>query len=178
MHNTVYILLKYLCLARLLVLLVQACLHAPPVMADEAKLAIVFTYFWSRRACVRHPWWRTKRSWPLFSPTFFFLFFLFLFLLGLLLFTHFVESPVTLLFKKFFLQSRIFVRFFCCLRPAFGRGAWITPSPWSIYRAFMRPKGGKLKIKTPSERLNHVIYYGKICKVIDTNINILICWMG
>ena len=27
---------------------------------------------WSRRACVRHPWWRTKRSWPLFSPTFFF----------------------------------------------------------------------------------------------------------
>ena len=29
---------------------------------------------WSRRACVRHPWWRTKRSWQLFSPTFFFLF--------------------------------------------------------------------------------------------------------
>ena len=25
---------------------------------------------WSRRACVRHPWWRTKRNWPLFSPTF------------------------------------------------------------------------------------------------------------
>ena len=21
---------------------------------------------------MRHPWWRTKRSWPLFSPTFFF----------------------------------------------------------------------------------------------------------
>ena len=38
-------------------------------------------YFWSRRACVRHPWWRTKRSWPLFSPTFFF-FFLFLFFLS------------------------------------------------------------------------------------------------
>ena len=34
--------------------------------------------FWSRRACVRHTWWRTKRSWPLFSPTFFF-FFLFSF---------------------------------------------------------------------------------------------------
>ena len=32
--------------------------------------------FWSRRACVRHMWWRTKRSWPLFSPTFFFFFFL------------------------------------------------------------------------------------------------------
>ena len=27
---------------------------------------------WSRRAYVRHPWWRTKQSWPLFSPTFFF----------------------------------------------------------------------------------------------------------
>ena len=26
-------------------LLVQACLRAPPVVADEAKLAIVFTYF-------------------------------------------------------------------------------------------------------------------------------------
>ena len=32
----------------------------------------VFLYFWSRRACVHHPWWRTKRSWPLFSPTFYF----------------------------------------------------------------------------------------------------------
>ena len=32
--------------------------------------------FWSRRACVRHTWWRTKRSWPffhlLFSSSFFF----------------------------------------------------------------------------------------------------------
>ena len=27
--------------------------------------------FWSRRSCVRHTWWRTKRSWPLF--TYFFL---------------------------------------------------------------------------------------------------------
>ena len=35
--------------------------------------------FWSRRACVRHPLWRTKRSWPLFSPTFFFFFFFLLF---------------------------------------------------------------------------------------------------
>ena len=26
--------------------------------------------------CVRHTWWRTKRSWPLFSPTFFFFLFL------------------------------------------------------------------------------------------------------
>ena len=34
---------------------------------------MVGSEFWSRRACVRHPWWRTKRSWPLFSPTFFLL---------------------------------------------------------------------------------------------------------
>ena len=25
-----------------------------------------FPLFWSRRACVRHTWWRTKRSWPTF----------------------------------------------------------------------------------------------------------------
>ena len=43
---------------------------------------------WSRHACVCHPWWRTKRSWPLVSSTFFF------FLLCLLLLTHFGESPV------------------------------------------------------------------------------------
>ena len=49
-------------------ILVQACLRAPLVVADEAKLAIVFTYF-------------------------FLSFFLFL-LLRLLLFTHFGESPV------------------------------------------------------------------------------------
>ena len=40
--------------------LVQACLRAPHVVADKAKLAIVFNYFWPRwlacamRACVRH----------------------------------------------------------------------------------------------------------------------------
>ena len=49
-------------------LLVQACLRAPLVVADEAKLAIVFTYF-------------------------FLLLFSFFFL-RLLLFTHFGESPV------------------------------------------------------------------------------------
>ena len=32
------------------------------------------SYNWSRRACVCQTWWRTKRSWPLFSPTFFFFF--------------------------------------------------------------------------------------------------------
>ena len=43
-------------------------------------LHLLFSFsFWSRRACVRHPWWQTKRSWPLFSPTFFFFFFLFSF---------------------------------------------------------------------------------------------------
>ena len=51
--------------------LVQACLRAPHVVADEAKLAIVFTYFFL-----------------------FFSFFFFLLFLRLLLFTHFGESRV------------------------------------------------------------------------------------
>ena len=80
-------------------LLVQACLRAPPVVADEAKLAIVFTYFWSRRACVRYPWWRMKRSWPLFSPNFLF----------------------------FFLRKLIFRCFLCSLWPVFGRGNLYQP---------------------------------------------------
>ena len=47
------------------------------------------TFFVVGFFCVCHPWWRTKRSWPLFSPTFsFFLF------LRLLLFTHFGETPM------------------------------------------------------------------------------------
>ena len=47
--------------------------------------------FWPRRlACTTRGGGR-NRSWPLFSPTFFFFFFLFL---RLLLFTHFGESPV------------------------------------------------------------------------------------
>ena len=58
----------------LLIDLVQACLRAPHVVADEAKLAIVFTYF--------------------FLLFLFFSFFFFLLFLRLLLFTHFGESPV------------------------------------------------------------------------------------
>ena len=54
--------------------LVQACLRGPHVVADEAKLAIVFIYFFSS---------------------------FFLFLLRLLLFTHFGESPVS---ENFFPQ--------------------------------------------------------------------------
>ena len=54
--------------------LVQACLRAPHVVADEAKLAIVFTYFFL-----------------LLSFSFFF----FLLFLRLLLFTHFKETPMT-----------------------------------------------------------------------------------
>ena len=38
------------------------------------KGSLLLLFFLSRRACVRHTWWRTKPSWPLFSPTFFFLF--------------------------------------------------------------------------------------------------------
>ena len=32
-------------MTKLAIVLVQVCLRAPPVVADEAKLAIVFTYF-------------------------------------------------------------------------------------------------------------------------------------
>ena len=42
-----------------------------------AELLFIESYLilnWSRRACVRQPSWRTKRSWPLFSSTFFLLF--------------------------------------------------------------------------------------------------------
>ena len=38
----------------------------------ESNFYAESSFYWSRRACVRHTWWRTKRSWPLFSPTFFF----------------------------------------------------------------------------------------------------------
>ena len=66
-------------------LLAQAALRVPPEVALQCVAGHCYYHrsvslsfiFWSRRACVRHPWWRTKRSWPLFSPTFFF-FFLFL----------------------------------------------------------------------------------------------------
>ena len=51
-------------------------LHTTTAASDLVN--IVFVRFWSRRACVRHTWWRTKRSWPLFSPPFFFFFFFFL----------------------------------------------------------------------------------------------------
>ena len=53
--------------------------------------------FGSRRACVCHQWWRTKRSLPLFLPTFF------SFFLRLLLFTHFGKTPVAEnLFPQYF----------------------------------------------------------------------------
>ena len=51
-------------------------LRAPCVLACAMRsLAIVITIdrsssFWSRRACVPHTWWRTKRSWPLFHLLF------------------------------------------------------------------------------------------------------------
>ena len=65
--------------------LVQACLRAPHVVADEAKMAIVGPGG-LRVPCV---------AWPLLSPLFGPLFSLsFFFSLRLLLFTHFGESPV------------------------------------------------------------------------------------
>ena len=36
---------------------------------DECSVVLLCVY-WSRRACVHPTWWRTKRSWPLFSYTF------------------------------------------------------------------------------------------------------------
>ena len=119
---------------------------------------------WSRRACVRHPWWRTKRSWPLFSPTFFFFgpgglrappvvadeaklaivftyifssFFLSSFFFSLtsgklpcmkICFPQYFGITRRNIFKhSFFGNLNFFTRFFCFLRPAFGRGALTNP---------------------------------------------------
>ena len=110
--------------------------------------------FWSRRACVRHPWWRTKRSWPLFSPTFFFFFLLF----SSSFFSTFYFSPtsgnlprVKICFPQYFdiprrhMQKKILFlgNFFfkekkCDFRAFFWDGQRSvrkpgpTPSPWSI----------------------------------------------
>ena len=77
-----------------------------------AKSTIGITHFflyWSRRACVRHTWWRTKRSWPLFSPTFFFFSFFF--------FSAFYFSPtsgnlpcVKICFPQYFCITRRYVQ--------------------------------------------------------------------
>ena len=76
-------------------------LRVPPVVADEAKLAIVFTYFFLLfsflvQACLRAPHVVADEAKLAIVFTYFFLFsfFFFLFLLRLLLFTHFGESPV------------------------------------------------------------------------------------
>ena len=69
---------------------------------------------------VRHTWWRTKRSWPLFSPTFF------------VLFSFFFSSSTPSAFHPlrgifiFFYEKRLFSHFFSA-RPAFGHGAWNNP---------------------------------------------------
>ena len=115
--------------------------------------------YWSRHACVRHTWWRTKRSWPLFSPTFFFFFFL---LLRLLLFTHFGETPVRenlfppifwhnqkIYAKKIFQVILIFLQKKADFREFFRNGQRSvtepgpTPSPWSIAFCFS-PTSGNL----------------------------------
>ena len=93
---------------------------------------------------MRHTWWRTKRSWPLFSPTFFFFFLFLLFLLRLLLFIHFGESPVRenlfpqyfeitrryMQKKKFFFRSFLF--FYekkLILTRFFGQRSVVEPGP-------------------------------------------------
>ena len=66
-------------------------LRAPPVVADEAKLAIVFTYFFGPGvlACATRGSGRSEAG-----HCFHLLFFLFsFFFLRLLLFTHFGDTP-------------------------------------------------------------------------------------
>ena len=65
--------------------------------------------FLAKAACVRHTWWRTKQSWPLFSPTFFSFFFL----------VYFCMKKVN--FRVFFMHGQ---RSVAEPRP--------TPSPWKI----------------------------------------------
>ena len=61
-------------------LLVQACLLAPPVMADKAKLAIVFTYFFLLvQACLRAPPMVADEAKLAIVFTYFFLLFFFSF---------------------------------------------------------------------------------------------------
>ena len=81
--------------AKLAIVLVQACLRAPHVVADEAKLAIILTYFLVQ-ACLRAPHVVADEAKLAIVFTYFFLLlsFSFFFLLRLLLFTHFGESPV------------------------------------------------------------------------------------
>ena len=118
--------------------LVQAAYVCHSWWRTEAKLAIVSTYFWSRRACVRH-----KRSWPLFSHTFFF-FFLSFFLSSTPSTFHPIRgisrawkfvSPNIFGITRRYMQKKILGNFdfftkkswfstffFFLLRPAFGHG--------------------------------------------------------
>ena len=87
------------CFHLLFSFLVQACLRAPHVVADEAKLAIVFTYFFLLllvQACLCAPHVVADEVKLAIVFTYFFLSysFFFFFLLRLLLFTHFGESPM------------------------------------------------------------------------------------
>ena len=107
---------------------------------------------------MRHTWWRTKRSWPLFSPTFFFLFLSFFFFF----FSAFYFSPtlgnlpcVKISFPQYFGITRRYMQkiflfsnlsFFLRKKTDFrtfflyGQRSVTepgpTPSPWSIALLF------------------------------------------
>ena len=106
---------------------------------------------WSRRACVRHTGWRTKRSWPLFSPTFFF------FLLSFFYAFYFSSTSRNLPFVKILQVSFFFPRKKGYFRVIFRDGQCSvaepgpTPSPWSIslllsffYAFYFSPTSGNL----------------------------------
>ena len=65
--KTIY---KSRCLACIISNITWVCKHIHPGVMFFQQVMSDFGN-WSRRAWVRHTWWRTKRSWPLFSPTFF-----------------------------------------------------------------------------------------------------------
>ena len=59
--------------------LAQAALRAPPEVAFAMRSWPLLLPSFSLSSIVNHPWWRMKRSWPLFSPTFFSFFFFYAF---------------------------------------------------------------------------------------------------
>ena len=107
------------------------------MLLKQNQMAMIF---WTN--CVRHPWWRTKQSWPLFSPTFFSFFYPFYF------WTNSGKCPcLKICFPQyfgitrrniFFLNQVIFIILREIKSAFFGNGQRSvaepepTRSPWSI----------------------------------------------
>ena len=91
---------------------------------SEAGHCFHLLSFWSRRACVRHTWWRTKRSWPLF------------------LFQAYLRAPHVVAY-----EAKLAIVFTYLFSPTFraifrdGQRSVAepgpTPSPWSITYFFL-----------------------------------------